>query len=180
VAVATRRRRSTTLSDDAQYDALRAAMEELSAAAETRDADLARSRAEAAALRAELALAERDLATAAEAAGLDAAAGTPGWAGFHFVREDLVNLRAFTLWARNGEPEQTKEAQRADWKNAEASVTAEETQRGASDDDLFRLFRAEAAPYLMVGDTRPFNADALRLIARMVDAAAASMGAPKV
>ena len=52
-----------------------------------------------------------------------------------------------------------------------------EIKAGANEDALFRLFRAEAAPYLMAGELRPFNEDALRLIARMVDARAASRAA---
>ena len=50
--------------------------------------------------------------------------------------------------------------------------------KGATDDELFRLFRAESAPYLMEGEMRCFNADALKLIARLVDARAASEFGP--
>jgi hypothetical protein len=160
------------------YDALRASMEELAAAADLREAELSRARAEAAALRAELELAEADLRAAEEITG--PASGTSGerlWAGFHFVREDLINLRAFTLWRSNGEPQQSEEAQMKDWRRAEKSVLAEIAQ-GATDDELFRLFRAEAAPYLMEGEMRCFNADALKLIARLVDARAASEFGP--
>jgi len=39
---------------------------------------------------------------------------------------------------------------------------------GASTADLVRLFRQTAAPYMSVGDTRPFTADALALLSLVI------------
>jgi hypothetical protein len=184
MAAALARRESGGLVDDADsadiYDELRQSMEELAAAADLREAELTRARAEAAALRAELELAESDLQNAEEASGMTANNGDASrqWAGFHFIRDDLINLRAFTLWRRSGAPQQTPEDEMKDWKRAERSVLADVAD-GATDEDLFRLFRSEAAPYLMEGELRCFNGDALKLIARLVDARAASEFGPR-
>jgi len=158
--------------DGDAYDELRSTMEELATMQAEQEEQLHAGAEERDFLRGRVAQLEADLQLALEAAGADVAEGTPAWAGFYFARDDLINLRAFVRWHNGGEMEQTPEQQLEDWRKAEATVLALQAE-GASDEDLFRIFRAEAAPFLAMGDTRPFNPDALRLIARMVDPHAA-------
>jgi hypothetical protein len=163
--------------DGDAYDVLRATMEELGDMQASQSADLLAAQEERQELLERIAQLESDLGLALEAVGADAGEGSPQWAGFFFERADLINLRAFVRWHNAGEQEQTPERQLDDWQVAERSVRALE-EAGAADEELFRTFRAEAAPFLAKGDMRPFNADALQLVARIVDAAAAASVLP--
>ena len=157
---------------DAALAVMRETVERLGSAV-----DAQRSRADAAevaaeAARRQLASLEADLLAVTELAGVDAAVGSPGWAGFHFTTQQLVGLRAFAKWHAKGEPQQSAAAAAGDYDDAKAQ-TEKEVATGASSDELFRAFRQEAAPFLVRGDVRPFDGAALALLGRIVDAGAA-------